>query len=157
MVTIELNIKTAGLVTQLTKSQKENFIIISKHWIAFNAELKKHNLNQHSGNWVKYGITFKVENEYFYLTAIPSNKQIFPDHFINFEISKGNYEIFVHQGAMQDIKQTLNHIYKTIIPDLNLKIEDHEKKGFLHFEKYDYRFQWNNPKSVIEIYLPLKK
>ena len=58
---------------------------------------------------------------------------------------------------MQDLKQTLNHIYKTIIPDLNLNIEDHENTGFLHFEKYDYRFQWNNPKSVIEIYLPLKK
>lgn len=157
MVTIEQNIKTCGLVTPLTKSQKENFLIISKHWIVFNAELKKHNLNQSAGNWVKYGITFKVENEYFYLTAIPNNEQIFPDHFISFEISKGNYEIFAHRGAMDNLKQTINHIYKSIIPDLNLKIEDHENTGFLHYEKYDYRFQWNKTTSLIEIYLPLKK
>ncbi len=25
----------------------------------------------------------------------------------------------------------------------------------LGFEKYDYRFQWNKPSSIIDIYLPL--
>lgn len=39
----------------------------------------------------------------------------------------------------------------------NLKIEDHTKTGFIHFEKYDCRFKWNNPNSIIDIYLPLKR
>ena len=40
-------------------------------------------------------------------------------------------------------------------PLLLTKIENHTKSGFLHFEKYDYRFQWNKPTSKVDIYLPL--
>ena len=156
MTTIEQNIEICGLVTQLTKSQSDNFIIIKNHWIVFNAELKKYNLNQKTGYWVKYGITYKIDDKYFYMTAIPKNDQIFPKHFTSFEIAKSNYEVFIHQGAMENIKHTIHHIYKSIIPNLDLKIEDHKKIGFVYFEKYDYRFQWNKPNSIIEIYLPLK-
>ncbi|MDE6969023.1 MAG: transcriptional regulator, partial [Eubacterium sp.] len=28
--------------------------------------------------------------------------------------------------------------------------------NFLHFERYDYRFQWNRENSIIEIWLPIK-
>lgn len=46
MTTIEQNIQTCGLVTELTKSQTDNFEIIQKHWTDFNEELKKSRLNQ---------------------------------------------------------------------------------------------------------------
>jgi len=97
--------------------------------------LKKHNLNQNGGYWTKYGITFITGEKYFYMTAIPSEKQIFPDYFINKEITKGDYEIFTHRGKMENIKQTLYKIYKVILPKSELKMEDHGKVGFLHFEK----------------------
>lgn len=42
---------------------------------------------------------------------------------------------------MKNIKQTFYEIYKVILPKSQLKIEDHSKVGFLHFEKYDYKFQ----------------
>ncbi|EKT3957601.1 effector binding domain-containing protein [Flavobacterium psychrophilum] len=156
MATIQQNIKTCGLVTELTKSQTENFKIIQKHWITFNEELKKHKLNQNDKNWTKYGITFKTSEKYFYLTAIPTNNYLFPDHFTSLEIPKGEYEIFAHKGKMENIKDTIHEIYKVLLPKLDLKIEDHTKTGFLHFEKYDYRFQWNKPTSIIDIYLPIK-
>lgn len=155
MTTIEKNIKTCGLVTELTNSQSVNFKIIQKHWRTFNEKLKKYKLNQKDGNWVKYGITFKIEEKYFYLTAIPTNNLLFPDHFTSLEIPKGEYEIFTHKGKIENIKQTIFEIYKVTLPKSNLKIENHTKTGFIHFEKYDNRFQWNNSNSIIDIYLPL--
>lgn len=155
MTRIEQNIQTCGLVTELTNSQTDNFVIIQKHWRTFNEELKRLRLNQNGGNWTKYGITFKAGDKYFYLTAIPTSNLIFPDHFANIEIPKGEYETFTHKGKMENIKQTFFEIYKVILPKSNLKIEDQTKTGFIHFEKYDFRFQWNKPTSIIEIFLPL--
>lgn len=80
----------------------------------------------------------------------------FPEHFVNKEIPKGEYKIFTHTGKMENIKQTINHIYKNILPNSNLKIEQHSNTGFIHFEKYDYRFRWDKPNSEIDIYLPIK-
>ncbi len=155
MTIIEQNIQTCGLVTELTKSQTENFEIIQTHWSKFNAELKRRKLNQNMGNWTKYGITFKTDKKYFYLTAIPVTNFIIPENFIHLEIPKGEYEIFTHKGKMENIKKTIFEIYKVILPKSNLKIEDHSKTGFLHFERYDYRFQWNKSNSIIDIYLPI--
>lgn len=155
MTTIEQNIQTCGLVTELTKSQTDNFEIIQKHWTDFNEELKKSRLNQNGGNWTKYGITYKSSEKYYYLTAIPIINNLFPDHFTCFEIPKGEYQIFTHKGKMENIKKTIFEIYKVILPQSNMKIEDHAKTGFLHFEKYDYRFQWNKPASIIDIYFPI--
>lgn len=155
MKIIDKNISTFGLLTELTKSQTDNFEIIKNHWRKFNAELKKYNLIQNGGNWEKYGITFKTNETYFYLTTIPQNEMIFPEHFVNKEIPKGEYEIFTHTGKMENIKQTINNIYKNILPNSNLTIEHYSKTGFIHFEKYDYRFCWDKPNSEIDIYLPI--
>jgi len=98
MTTIKQNIPICGLVTELTNSQSCNFEIIRKHWIFFNKELKKLKLNQDNYNWIKYGITYKTEEKYFYLAAIPKNIFLFPNHFKSLEIPKGEYEIFTHKG-----------------------------------------------------------
>ena len=153
MTTIEQNMQTCGLFTELTNSQTDNFVIIKNHWKKFNAELQKHNLVQNGRNWEKYGITFKTNETYFYLTTILKNKMIFPDHFVNKEIPKGEYGIFTHTGKMENIKQTIHNIYKNILPKSNLTIEHYSKTGFIHFEKYDYRLRWDKPTSVIDIYL----
>ncbi|MBN1498977.1 MAG: effector binding domain-containing protein [Spirochaetes bacterium] len=155
MRTIEKNIKTCGLAVMLTKSQIDNFKIIRSHWKKFNGELKKYRFYQSGGNWTKYGITYKIDSTYFYLAAVPSENLNFPDNFIRFEIPKGDYEVFTHTGEMENIKKTVYEIYKVILPESNLKIENHTKAGFLHFEKYDQRFQWDKPDSEIDIYLPL--
>ena len=155
MTTIEKSIQTCGLVIELTKSQTKNFEIIQKHWTVFNEELKKRKLNQNGSNWTKYGITYKSEEKYYYLTAIPIINNLFPYHFTKFEIPKGEYLIFTHKGKMENIKKTIFEIYKVFLPQSNIKIEDHTKTGFLHFEKYDYRFQWNKLNSIIDIYLPI--
>ncbi|MEX1191554.1 MAG: GyrI-like domain-containing protein [Brumimicrobium sp.] len=155
MKTIDKNISTFGLLTELTNYQADNFKIIKNHWKLFNAELKKYNLTQNGGNWEKYGITYKTNGTYFYLTTIPQDKMVFPEHFVNKEIPKGKCEVFVHTGKMENIKQTIHNIYKIILPNSNLAIEHYSKTGFIHFEKYDYRFRWDKPTSEIDIYLPV--
>jgi len=155
MTQIENNISTYGLQTELTKSQNDNFILIQNHWCQFNKELKKYHLQQNGGNWVKYGITYKINERYFYLTAIPANGQIFPEHFRQKVIPKGYYEVFTHKGEMNTIKTTVYNIYKNILPNTGLQTEPGSKTGFIHFERYDYRFQWNKPNSVLDIYLAL--
>ncbi len=143
-------------MTELTNSQTSNFEIIKSHWKKFNAELKKYNLLQNGGNWVKYGITIKINETYFYLTTIPQNNFVFPEHFVYKEIPKGEYEIFTHKGKMENIKRTVYNIYKNILPNSSLTIEHYSKIGFIHFEKYDHRFRWDKPNSEIDIYLPIK-
>jgi len=155
MTIIESNITTFGLQTELTNSQDENFVIIRHQWYRFNNELKKYKLSQNNGHWEKFGITCKMNERYFYLTTIPSSGQIFPEHFIQKVIPKGQYEVFTHKGEMKNIKTTVYDIYKNILPNSALLIEPSSKTGFIHFEKYDFRFQWNKPNSVIDIFLPL--
>lgn len=156
MTIIENDITTFGLHIELTKWQDQNFVLIQNHWFRFNKELKNYQLNQSKGNWVKYGITYKVGERYFYLTCIPAAGLLFPDHFMQMVIPKGRYEVFTHMGDMKNIKATVYDIYKNILPNSNLQIEQASKIGFIHFEKYDFRFQWNKPNSVIDIYLPLE-
>lgn len=154
---INKDISTRGLLTELTNSQTENFKIIQNDWKNFNAELQKHNLTQNTDNWEKYGITFKTNDTYFYMTSIPQGNLIFPDHFLTKVIPQGEYEIFTHTGKMENIKHTIHNIYKNILPSSNLTIEHYSTAGFLHFEKYDHRFCWDKPNSIIDIYLPLSK
>ncbi|MGA9637547.1 GyrI-like domain-containing protein [Flavobacterium sp.] len=155
MKILEQDIPLCGLQTELSKSQTQNYELIQNLWKTFNNELKKNNLNQNNINWEKYGITFQTNDQYFYLAAIPKLNQIFPQHFTTVKIPKGNYQLFIHKGKMENIKQTIFEIYKVILPKMKFEIQDHKKIGFVHFEKYDYRFQWNHPNSIIEIYLPL--
>jgi predicted transcriptional regulator YdeE len=155
-MTSQLNsMLTCGLSIEITISQSQNFIILQDHWVKFNAELKRLNLKQNGGNWEKYGITYKINEKYFYMASIPYFGQIVPDNFVYKEIPKGEYVFFVHTGKMNEIKNTIYNIYKKVLPNSGLNIEHYSKAGFIHFEKYDFRFQWNRPNSIIEIYLPL--
>jgi predicted transcriptional regulator YdeE len=156
MMTIEQKNETCGLVAELTLSQTVNFSIIRRHWRILNEAVKKYGLSQGHSTWVKYGITFKAGEHYRYLAAIPIKNFLAPDHFMKLDIPAGDYEVFTHRGAMENLKNTVYEIYKTILPKSNLNVEDHTRVGFIHFEQYDSRFKWNNPDSEIDIYLPVK-
>lgn len=148
-------ISTMGLKIKLCNSQKENHLIIKNHWKTFNLTIKKHHLQQENLSWIKYGITYKENNEYFYLAAIPQSNNIIPEEFIIKEIPIGNYLTFNHIGKLSDLINSFHQLYKVIIPENNIKIANHEYVGFLHFEKYDHRFNWNKPESIIEIHFAI--
>ena len=125
-------------------------------WIHFNAEIKRLKLSQNKQNWVKYGFTYKVSEKYFYSAAIPFSGQQLPENFQRLSIPKGEYIVFEHVGKMDGIKNTIYNIYKVELPKSAIQIEDHLKVGFIHFEKYDSRFNWNDSQSIFEIHLPLR-
>jgi len=139
----------SGISTQLTTSQDRNFNIIRRHWQNFNRILKINSVKQEK-EWTKYGITRKVDRKYFYITAIPFANVIYDLDKIN--ISGGNYCRFSHKGNMVQLKSTILQIYKQILPASGLNLN--ENRELIHYEQYDKRFNWNNPDSVIDIYVP---
>jgi len=140
-----------GLSTKLTTSHNKNFDIIRSHWQFFNKELKLRELGQGT-KWQKYGITMKRNNDYYYLTAISSNKKI--KGFETLEVPSGSYASITHLGDMRSIKTTINKIYREIIPNSSLIFD--ENGDIIHFERYNSEFKWNNKDSKIGIFIRLK-
>jgi len=146
-----------GLEIELTSSQDKNYILIHNLWKKFNLEMRKIKAKRND-NWEKFGVTYRKNKEVYYLASIerPGKKEV-PINMINKRIKQGKYICFNHTGAINTIKTTIYNIYKKIIPELELKIESMEKADLIHFERYDNRFKWNDPKSIVEIYLPVEQ
>lgn len=148
----ELNaFSVIGQEVELTNYQKKNIQISTQFWRKFNSNLKKSYLSQ-SGNWVKYAFMERRNGKLYYVCSIPK-KNIIPDGFNMKEIPSYKYLVVEHIGAMGKIYETYGKIYQEIIPSIPyIPIKD----IILHFEKYDYRFQWNRDDSIIEIWIPIK-
>ncbi len=149
---------TVGISTALTKSQHKNFAVISSLWKHFNAEIHKiRNRPSSSRDWEKFGITYTQNHEYHYLAAIQfMDNMLAPLNMIKKDIVQGRYACFTHTGKMNHLKSTVYAIYKKMLPERNLTPESQEKAGLIHFERYDNRFHWNRPDSIIEIYVPME-
>ncbi|MCP4688328.1 MAG: hypothetical protein GY859_09765 [Desulfobacterales bacterium] len=81
---------------------------------------------------------------------------IAPSHMTRKDIPRGRYARFTHTGDMRHLKSTIYHIYKRTLPGQNLRPESRGKAGLIHFERYDNRFRWSRPDSIIEVYVPLE-
>jgi predicted transcriptional regulator YdeE len=143
--------RVCGLNTELTTSQNENYKIIRGHWQKFNNELKVRKVKSEK-DWVKYGITKKIEGKYLYITAIPFDIGI--KDFEVEEINGGKFICFRHTGRMELIKSTIHRIYRQIIPASDFNVDG--KRTMVHYEQYDYRFSWNKSESIIDIYVPIE-
>ncbi len=140
-----------GLQVELTRSQSENHRIIARHWKMFNHELRIKKI-RFDKNWLKYGVTRKVGDHYTYLAAIPKVMAI--EGFLEKELKGGEYLCFEHKGEMGLLKSTIHEIYKKLIATSKFELEC--SRTVVHYEQYDHRFLWNNPNSVIDIYVPIK-
>jgi len=140
-----------GLEVELTKSLNENHKIIANHWKRFNQELRIRQVKL-ADNWLKFGVTKKVDDQYFYLTAIPKKLEV--AGFSEEALKDGEYMCFEHRGHMGLLKSTVNNIYKKVIPESDFNID--ENRTVIHYEEYDHRFLWNKPSSLIRIYVPVK-
>lgn len=140
-----------GREIELTHSQKTNVQISTKFWQTFNMSLKRSKLSQ-SENWVKYAFMERRNGQLFYYCAIPK-KDIIPEGFILKEMKAQRYLVVEHIGPMSKIYRTYGEIYQEILPNMDYKPF---QESFIHFEKYDYRFHWNQGNSIIEIWVPIK-
>ena len=140
-----------GQEIELSNFQKINTQISTKFWTQFNINLKKAYLSQY-GNWVKYAFTKRRDGKLFYYCAIPT-KIGTPKDFTLKEIKAHRYLVVQHTGSMNNIYVTYRKIYQEILPNNNYSPI---QSDFLHFEKYDYRFNWNKDNSIIDIYIPIE-
>ncbi len=157
IVDVELA-QTIGIKVKLSNSQNKNFAIISRLWKLFNAEIYKiKNRARQDKDWVKFGITYKSDNDYYYLAALPYNEEMsIPFNMTKAYITQGKYACFTHTGKIIQLKSTINNIYMNILPNSNYIPKVHLESKLIHFEKYDHRFNWNRIDSVIEIYVPIE-
>jgi predicted transcriptional regulator YdeE len=142
-------ISVSGISCKLTKSYKENFKLISSGWKSFNKTLYTHGLSQ-AENWKKFGISYKVNEQYFYFIAIPYAENSSLQSFI---IDAGQYATFEHLGNLNKLPETLNSIYLEKLPNSEVKIDTN--RILLHYELYNHRFNWNHENSHIDIIIPL--
>lgn len=140
-----------GQEIELTTLQRKNIQISTKFWHTFNMNLKKLYLSQ-SGNWLKYAFMERRNGKLFYYCAIPK-KNVVPEKFVSKEIKSQKYLVVEHVGYMDKLYETYGKLYQEILPILEYIPA---QENFLHFEKYDYSFHWNQENSIIEIWLPIK-
>lgn len=141
-----------GLETEITKWQNRNIPICRELWIQFNKYLNEYGLHQ-LGDWKKYAFTYKKDGKFFYYCSIPEPIKL-PKQFIVKEIPRNAYLICQHVGNMETIKNTINIIYKNLLPSSKLEVKNEK---FFHYERYDKRFYWDSPSSIIDIYIPIAK
>lgn len=139
-----------GQEIELTKFQRENIEISKKYWQTFNMNLKKSYLSQ-QGNWVKYAFMERKNEKLFYYCAIPQRVAV-PEGFEVKKIKSGKYLVGEHLGSMDRIYDSYTKIYQEIIPGAGYIPF---QTDFLHFERFDHRFHWNNENSIIEIWVPI--
>lgn len=144
--------RVTGLSVPITSSQAQNAVICQRFWRTFNSELSAAGARQH-GSWRKYAITYAEGETYHYMCGIPDEPALpSPTHFKTCEVPAGLYLVFDHVGPMNGITATLSTIYRRHLPKLGFKASP---EFIFHFERYDHRFRWNHPKSVIEIWVPV--
>ena len=140
-----------GLEQTLTEKKSQNLERCLSFWPYFNQQLKRNRLGQ-KGIWTKYAFMTRREGQFYYFCGIPQPETV-PVNFLSKEIPTCTYLVVEHQGAMKHIYATYETLYRELIPKLGLSLE---QVDFLHFEKYDEKFKWNQKNSVIEIWVPLK-
>ena len=106
------DLSVCGRSTPLTTSQSENAKRISKLWKAFNQELRVKNIKG-GKDWVKYGITLKIDGQYSYMTAIPA--ELISNDFEEMTIYGGKFARFHHFGSLAHMKATFIDIYETSV------------------------------------------
>jgi predicted transcriptional regulator YdeE len=149
-------IPVVGIAAALTRSQSQNFAIISQLWKRFNREIHTiENRPRNGPDWKKYGITYFQKDEYCYLSGIPYTAAIkAPKQMQQRFIPSGRYACFTHSGPMYHLKTTVHEIYTTHLPAIGIERPSPEEGGLFHFECYDRRFHWNRADSCIDIYIP---
>ena len=151
-------VAVVGVPVILSGSQRKNLAIISGLWKRFNADLHKIGNRPPSGkDWEKFGITYTREHQYCYMAAIRYMDDMrTPRSMVRKDIAHGRYACIIHRGKLSGLQSTVHAIHKEILPQNNLTREAPQKAGLIQFERYDNRFHWNKPDSIIELYVPLE-
>jgi predicted transcriptional regulator YdeE len=147
-----------GMTVTADGNQTNNSRLISQLWKKFNSNIWKISNRVQRKDWVKFGISFDniPAKQFTYLAGVAvADLNSIPEGMIGKIIPLHDYAVFCHQGSHLQLKETMYNIYKVWQEKYNLIIADPEVLGLNHFERYDRRFNWSDPDSKIDIYIPV--
>lgn len=107
-----------------------------------------------------YGICYFEEitemtndTPFTYLAGIKvANDQAAGEGLVTRDVPAADYAVFEHHGSLETLGQTYDSIYSNWLPDSGYNRKDSDD-----FERYDERFQYGKPESVMEIWVPVIK
>jgi len=144
----------AGLAVKTTMSENR----IPQLWDQFIEHVSE--IEQFGdGACPSYGVCFYdtasdygSDSEFTYLAAMQVRADtVVPAPFTTRVVRGGNYAVFEHIGTLDTLTTTYQGIYSNWIKDAGLELDKRDD-----FEKYDFRFKYGEPDSVMEIWVPIK-
>jgi len=88
-----------------------------------------------------------------YLAGVEvSAAETLPEGMEEITVPEGDYAVFEHIGALDNLHNTYNAIYGEWLP-----ASGYEQSGDLDFELYGPHFRYGTAESVLEIWIPVKK
>ncbi len=157
-------IKVVGMELKNTHFDNLNFQQNQMLWRNFNQKIKLIPNRVKSNDWVKYGIRYlkdfdsKSKISQYYMTCVEvSQFTDSPKNFQKITIPDMNYIKMRIKGKLVDLVKKIALIYdKQIVLNQDPNNFPHNKfSPILHIERYDKRFDWISPESIIEIFIPL--
>jgi predicted transcriptional regulator YdeE len=145
-------VRLQGMSVPITRSQSSNAEICARHWRSFNAALARTSRTA-SGSWEKFAVTYAVGEEYRYFCGVPATDPV-PPVFETFDVPAHDHEVFDHRGPMSGLAATISAIYRE---ELSRGGAVPMSEQLFHVERYDRRFHWSRPDSVIEIWVPVSR
>ena len=143
-----------GFASPLPRGRSAALTACRMQWGAFNAALRRAGLTQ-SIEWNKFAVTYKSDAGYWYFTGIPlpgeANGAPLPDGFERREIPALRWQVYEHRGGLGSIFDTYAAIYRSGPAGSGPRCEG---GPLLHLERYDRRFAWDSPESLLEIWVP---
>lgn len=93
------------------------------------------------------------ENHFVYIPCMPVEKTApIPEGMVDLEVPANTYAVFTHKGPISLFPHTINYVWGTwMLENQNLRAEGPD------FELYDERFQFEDPKTEIDIWIPIKE
>ncbi len=67
-------------------------------------------------------------------------------------IPEADYAVFEHHGALDTLQKTYDRIFREWLPTSGYDYADQDD-----FEVYDQRFNYGEPDSIMEIWIPIRK
>jgi len=100
-----------------------------------------------------YPADFQQHHRFRYMACIEVGEDYDPPEGISCQpIPTSDYVVFEHHGPVSLLGQTIQRAYNEWLPQLKLR-----PTGCFDLERYDERFQLNEPESVMEFWIPIQR
>lgn len=146
----------SGRFISVLSPEKDNLVVIPKLWGQYIP--RRHEI-KNAKSAINLGVCQEVPAEeksrpdecmYIAATEVTSFENL-PEGMQSFTIPAGEYAVFTHKGSLEKFEHTLNYIYGSWLPKSGKKL-----RHAPDIELYDHRFNLNDEKSEIDIYIPIE-